>query len=234
MKKCAILLSGILNKNNMDNITEYIINANPDYEFDFFMSFWDSSFKIIYTNHPTLSEILSNSYPVDVESVSGIYKPKAFMKCSLEHFYNFYYNNNLDSMFANQPYYMKDKHLCYRNSSQLYMCENVINVFEDYTREQNQHYDIVIRYRYDLFTSKPILLNQYDVSTTIYGINRANCFPDWIFIGNHQNMSRFMHIFSSLLNRNILPGIPEAMFSHQAQRFCTMNYSIEDTFVLDR
>ena len=232
MKKCAILLSGIQNQNNMDNITEYIIKANPDYEFDIFMSFWDSSFKIIYTNHPTLSEILNDSYPVDVERVCDIYKPKAHMKCSLEHFYNFYYQNNLKSIFANQRYYMQDKHLCYRNSSQLYMCENVINVFDDYTRKHNQHYDMVIRYRYDLFTSKPILLNQYDVSTTIYGMNRAKCLPDWIFIGNQQNMSQFMHIYSALLNRIIIPDIPETIFCKQGLRICNMNYSIEDTFTL--
>ena len=43
MKKAAILISGILRDySNIENIKKYIINPNPEYEFDFFLVFCKS------------------------------------------------------------------------------------------------------------------------------------------------------------------------------------------------
>ena len=57
----------------------------------------------------------------------------------------------------------------------------------EYIIKNNINYDLVIRYRFDLFTSNPILLDNFD-STKIYGIKRIPYFPDWLYISTYKNM----------------------------------------------
>jgi hypothetical protein len=237
MKKCAILLSGIINNTNYENIKENIINSNPNYEFDFFLSFWDYFFGICYSESTELNDILVNPKLIDVEKILGIYNPKKFVNCNVSEFIHFYNTNKLNDIMLKNNYYQKYKHLSYRSLSQFYMVNQVINILSEYENDNNLHYDVVIRYRYDLFTTKPIYLDNFNYENEIYGIQRKDCFPDWIFISNSTNMKLFMKAYLSILNGEINSGSPEEIFIESCVKNvknCNMSFTLEDTFELIR
>jgi hypothetical protein len=117
------------------------------------------------------------------------------------------------------------------------MANEVINILSEYENENNFKYDVVIRYRYDLFTNKPIILDNFNYENAIYGIQRNNCYPDWIFISNSSNMNSFMTAYLGVLNREIYPFGPEDIFIESCVKNvknCNMSYTLEDTFELIR
>jgi len=237
MKKCAILISGMINNTNYENIKENLIDSNPNYEFDFFLSFWDYYFGICYTRSTDINDILVNPKLINVEKIIEIYNPKKFIKCSVSEFTDFYNKNNLNDIMMKGSYHQKTPNSSHKTLSQFYMVNEVINVLSEYENENNLQYDVVIRYRYDLFTTKPIILDGLNYENTIYGIQRQNCFPDWIFISNSTNMKLFMKAYVSIVNGEIHPSFPEEIFIESCVKNvknCNLSFSLEDTYELCR
>jgi hypothetical protein len=234
MKKAAILISGILREySNMENINDFIIKCNPDYEFDIFLSFYDvncrNTIKLYNENDLTTLE------KVDVEDVINKYKPKSYTIVNFMELNNilttqldFFINNHLYNDII--VHTRNGNRNAYNTLGQLYSVEMVKNIFQEYSCANNIDYDLVIRYRYDLFTSEPIIFKDYDLNN-IHGINNQNCYPsDWIFFGNSVNMVKFMHLYSNFVDKKIQPDIPEHMFKQNANGICNLLYTIKDTF----
>lgn len=234
MKKAAILISGILREySNMENINDFIIKCNPDYEVDIFLSFYDvncrNTIKLYNENDLTTLE------KVDVEDVINKYKPKSYTIVNFMELNNilttqldFFINNHLYNDII--VYTRNGNRNAYNTLGQLYSVEMVKNIFQEYSCANNIDYDLVIRYRYDLFTSEPIIFKDYDLNN-IHGINNQNCYPpDWIFFGNSVNMVKFMHLYSNFVDKKIQPDIPEHMFKQNATGICNLLYTIKDTF----
>ena len=91
---------------------------------------------------------------------------------------------------------------------------------------KNVYYDLVIRYRYDLFTNEPVIFKN-DLKH-IHAMGRDQKLTDWIFYGNHVNMNHFMNIYSNLMEHKIKPHDVERMFQQNGNILC----SIKDTFVI--
>jgi hypothetical protein len=235
--KAAILISGIVRDySNMENITKNIINTNPEYEFDFFLSFYDVNCRntIKFFRENDLS-MLEN---INIPDILNTYKPKSYtiinfveLHKSLKSKINSFKMNNL---YYNKHFWDRDNSKnAYNALGQMYSVEKVKDVFHEYSSVNNINYDLVIRYRYDLFTNEPIYFNKYDLNH-IYGINRLHCFPDWIFFGNSLHMKPFLNVYSNLMDNKIKPNDPEGMFKQNANNICNILYTINDTFELIR
>jgi len=185
MNKVAICLSGAMSKlkfGRLSNLNElycdvpyvnfnisfnsikkHIIEANPNYEFDFFIHSWN----------PDLSNQLNN-----------LYKPKSYLYED-----NNLYKDLLLSKTANPNNFS--------NVSRSFSMQKSIELMEEYKKENNIKYDLVINYRADLFLIKNMLLDSYDKSL-IYVNAYKESMGDFHFIMNEDNVSQFKYLFNSI------------------------------------
>lgn len=231
MKRGAILISGIVRDyGNMQNIYDNIINVNKEYEFDIFLSMYDincNNTLLFYKNNDVTTLLKT-----DINDVLSTYNPKSYkvinfieLNNKIKELLEYFIQNNL----GNSNWDKNGNRNAYNTLSQLYSVEMVNTLFSEYSYKHNINYDLVIRYRYDLFTNEPIIFNNYDLKN-IYGISRANCYPDWLFFGNSFNMNLFMNIYSNLIDKKINPDISEMMFKENCNNVCSLLYTIKDTF----
>jgi len=180
MKRCALIISGQLRtEHNIENIVEKIILPNDKYTFDIFIVSWNiSTYQI--SNH-----ILEKDTEI---LLLEKYKPIKMKIKNKQISDDFYHSNNLNKISS------------YSNWSQFYTCEEGMKLVETYETNNNIKYDLFIRYRFDLFLTKPILLNEYNLDK-IHGVNfPGNCdygtyWNDWLFFGDEKNEEFYENIF---------------------------------------
>lgn len=115
---------------------------------------------------------------------------------------------------------------------QFYGCDSVIRQLEEYEMENQIRYDLIVRYRFDIFSSGKIDFDKYD-HNYIHGIKRGCCYPDWIFFGKNEIMKDFMKIYTKILCGKINgKKIPEDIFIESANN--NILFDIPDTFTLNK
>jgi len=230
MKRCAILLSGLYrNVNNMENIIEHIMKPNPIYQFDIIFSVWDITFKdCIADTNANINE--DKFITTDVNELINIYNPVKYSIMNYKEFDRQLQNSDIIQKFVKNNNTFNYRAI-ERSIFQFYTCENVINTLEEYEIQNNMKYDTIIRYRFDLFTNNPIILNNYNLNN-VHGINRLPYIPDWLYIGNNTNMKQLMKIYRKIENYEIKCDSPENIFFKNMDN--SILFDIPDSFVLNK
>ena len=230
MKKCAILLSGLYRDfNNMDNIINNIIQPNPLYQFDIIFTVWDIKFVDVNADsNANINEY--NFINTNINELINIYNPVKYSILNYKEFDRELKNSNLIENYIKNGNMYNYKAI-ERSIFQFYACEQSILTLEQYEKTENMKYDIIIRYRFDLFTNNPIILDNYNLNN-VHGINRQPYIPDWLYIGNNENMKQLMKIYIKIKNSEINCDSPENIF------FKNMNnnilFDIPDSFYLNK
>ncbi len=198
MKRVAIIIAGELRGiHNMENIMENIILPNDTYIFDIFIVTWD--IQTVQENNIVLEKqtdysLLEKYNPVQIQ-VNDI------------------------KLFDHQHHNVIYKKVISCHTYQFYACEQGIKLVETYESNLNIKYDLYLKYRFDLFLTKPLLFNEYDL-TKIHGINfSSSCnsdayWNDWLFFGD-ENIKDFMKIFSKICSGKLFRAdcfIPEIFY----------------------
>ncbi len=207
-KKVAICLRGkcldsnINCKNNkfetidyrlcIDSIKKYIIDANKDYEFDFYLHGWVENLK-------------------DIPKIIDDYKPKKYILELQKNFYkNYSHLKNYKEILQERYKHIDKKELNRYNN--IYFQNYFQNIFSyAYSISKSMElvpehidYEIIISLRYDCFIISDIQLNSLD-NNTFYiddlGISHSHLFyGDFIAISKKQNMLNFKNFFNFLKN----------------------------------
>lgn len=229
MKRAAIALSGFVrNYDNIENIIKFIIEPNPDYEFDFFLFFYQEN---IINTSKKFTEMHNFKQDVDGNKVIDKYKPVAYDSISIFELQNKFIENKLENLFIEK----ERKETIYNTIlGQMYMCEQSMNLVDKYSSLNNIKYDLVVRYRFDMFTDTPLIFDNYKLNT-INAIYHKGSAIDWLFFSTYENMSEFMKVFTNLLNRQLFPHIiPEYVFKQNAEITCGIEYIVPHTFQLNK
>jgi len=232
MKRCCILLSGLYrNINNMNNIIDKIITPNPTYQFDIIFSTWD--IKYIDCNSDCTSNINENKFiTINENELINIYNPVEYSVLDYKKFFNHLNDLNIRQQFIknNHNIDINDRTI-ERTIFQFYICEKAILTLEEYEKSKNIKYDVIIRYRFDLFCNENILLDNYNLNI-IHGIKKNGCIPDWLFIGNNENMKKLMKVYNKIENNTINYDSPENIFYKNMDN--NILFDIPNSFYLNK
>lgn len=146
-----------------NSIIRYIVNANPNYEFDFFCHGW--------------------SYDLEDE-IKKIYNPKIIL-----------FENNNDYI---EEMLSKCQYERFSQLSQALSIKKSIELKEYYEYQNNDKYDIVISYRYDVLLWKPLILDKYNLTDdNIYVNAHGDSNGDFHFIMNNYVSNTFKNLYNS-------------------------------------
>jgi len=202
MKRCAILLAGLWREHqNMDNIIKYIIKPNSEYIFDIFIAVWDE----------VLDEIGKEKLYNFDETILNIYSPTKYIIMNYKLFVKYIIDNLLIEHFKKNfkgPDNYDLNRLIMQIYPQMWGCEEVSKLMNTYEIENSIKYDIVIKYRLDLFIEEPFYINKYDLNL-IHGVYP---YCDWIFLSNSDNMKEFLKCFYKIEHSLIPTDILENIF----------------------
>ena len=104
----------------------------------------------------------------------------------------------------NRKYNDEISSLCTPNNfsgvSQALAIKKTIELKEEYEKEQNIKYDIVILYRYDVLLWKNMILNEYEsiFDNDIYVNAHSDCNGDFHFVMNNNNSYEFKYLYDSI------------------------------------
>jgi hypothetical protein len=234
MKKVAILISGLpRNYDNYQNIKKYLIDCNPNYEFSIFLGLWNKNIiNVSKTIDTGMDKVMED---INIENVIKEYNPTSYVILDVITSHNMFKNNIIDKILKN--YITINIPTIYNPVlSQLYCVYQTFKNYNEYINSKQLNYDIIIRYRFDLFTSEPIILDNL-VHNHICAIRREPYFPDWLFIGTFEHMK---HIFNSyeyfincIFDKSI--NIPELIFKNACDiNKIAISYTIPDTFYINK
>ena len=154
------------------SIVKYIILPNSnDYDFDIFCHCWNT----------------------DLESeLSELYSPK---KKLFED--NTPYNDEINELISEQLYGVNKGD--FGGISNTISTKKSIELKEEYEKENNIKYDIVILYRYDVLLWKSMILSEYpNIHDTVYVNAHWDCGGDFHFVMNNENAMLFKGLYNSL------------------------------------
>lgn len=123
------------------------------------------------------------------QKLISIYNPKNFL---FEN--NFIYENEIDNK--------TKKHTDFAGISKSLSMKKSILLLEEYSKNNEIFYDLVIIYRPDLILFKNIVLDNYDPNN-IYVNNHGNGNGDFHFVMNYENVCLFKYLYNSLDIGNI-------------------------------
>lgn len=143
-----------------NSIKHHIVDANPEFSFDFFIHCWD----------------------VPLEgALTSLFSPK---KAVFED--NLQYSSEILAKLQVPEQYSQ--------ASQLLSFKKVIELKEEYEREQGITYDLNILYRPDMMLWKDMMLNNYDPNF-IYVNNWSESRGDFHFVASSENFKLFKNIY---------------------------------------
>ena len=186
MKRVAFCLRGAVSRaSKIQMLTPGSLYSNEDYVdfekcgksiFDF----------IVNENKDYEIDFFCHSWNEDLnESFKKIYNPKGIQT----------EDNNLYINEIQQNNGIGDK---FSLISQALSTKKSIELKEQYEKENNFQYDIVILYRYDVLIWKKIDLNDYDLNdNNIYVNAHPDCGGDFHFIMNNKNSKVFKNLYGS-------------------------------------
>ena len=233
-KKVAILISGLpRNYDNYQNIKKYLIDCNPTYEFSIFIGFWNKN--IINISKTIDTEMNKVMEDINIDNVIKQYNPLSYIVLDVMKEHTMFKNNIIDKI-RNHYKLINVPTLYHPLLSQLYCINKTFENYNEYIIKNNINYDMVIRYRFDLFTSKPILLDKFN-NNHIYAIQRTPYFPDWFFIGSEKNIKYIFNSYEYYVNcifhKEI--NIPELVFKNSCDiHKIPISYTMNDTFYLNK
>ncbi len=152
------------------SIVKYIILPNSnEYDFDIFCQCWNTDLE------STLSELYSP-------------KKKLFED-------NTEYNNEINGLIS--LYGMNNSD--FGGISQAISIKKSIELKEEYEKDNNIKYDIVILYRYDVLLWKSMVLSEYtNLNDTVYVNAHWDCGGDFHFVMNNENAMLFKELYNSI------------------------------------
>lgn len=200
MKKVAFCLRGAVSKKNgvtgsspkensnddyidyvkcRNSIFKFIISKNPSYQIDFFCHCWNVDLKNnleeLYKPKKSLFEN-NNSYIDDI-----------IERCKVLGGINFHKRRKLEESGISQSLTIKKS----------------LILKEEYEKENNCEYDIVILYRYDVLLWKDMILDNYNLnSSNIYVNGHLDGNGDFHFVTSNNNSAAFKGLYDSPLNNN--------------------------------
>lgn len=148
-----------------NSIVKHIINANPDYSFDFFIHCWNEDLK---------------------ESLTSLYNPK---KSVFEN--NLLYNDEINKKVREPNEFTGISHALSIKKS--------IELAEEYQKENDIKYDLIILFRPDLIILKDMNLKEYN-SNKIYvnGHTPPDPVGDFHFVMGTELASQFKHLYDGV------------------------------------
>ncbi len=97
-----------------------------------------------------------------------------------------------------------------------------IELKEEYEKENNIAYDIIILYRYDILLWKDMILNNYNnLEENIYCNGFLNGQGDFHFIMSNKNSNNFKNLFNSVTNGN--PEIVHCWINNYVKNYMRIN-----------
>jgi hypothetical protein len=152
-----------------NSIIKHIVDANPGYEFDFFLHGWNIELE---------------------DELIDLYRPK-------KHLFedNNIYNDEISSM-------IKDPSDFGGVSGSLSLKKS-LELKEQYEKDVDIKYDIIIVYRYDVLIWKDMILELYDVKNSMF-VNSWNgsCLADYHFVMSNEMSIEFKYLYDSIINYN--------------------------------
>ena len=189
MKRVAFCLKGAVSRITGQLSYEGSLYSNAEYVD--FVKCGKSIFDYIVNENKDYSiDFFCHSWNEDLhESFIKIYNPKSIQT----------ENNNLYINEIQQNNGVGDK---FSLISQALSTKKSIDLKEQYEKENNFQYDIVILYRYDVLIWKKMDLNDYDLrEDNIYVNAHPGCGGDFHFVMNNNNSKVFKNLYGS----DILP-----------------------------
>jgi hypothetical protein len=147
-----------------------------------------SPWRTIDQNYKTMKEDT-------IDNLVQLYQPERY-------YYEKPITFNIENIINSNGYQKTEKKTNVNNTlSQMFSRQRVRNILEEYQKENNMTFDMVIGIRFDIQISK---LEDFDVTQNIYVFNfhkeRPLIFPDNIIISNSTNFLKIFDIFNNILN----------------------------------
>ena len=189
MKKVAFCLRGAISK---DKAFLKENSLYSDKEYVDHIKCRNSIFKFIVSPNPKYNiDFFCHCWNIDLETkLREIYNPKYIL------------------VEDNNKYSEDIKKKCktptdFGGISQSLSMQKAINIKEQYEKQHNFKYDIVILYRYDVLLWKPIILDNYRLTDNNIFVNaHTRCNGDFHFIMKNNNSIIFKDLFNSILKGN--------------------------------
>lgn len=189
MNKVAFCLRGAVSKN------EAFFTYNSLYKEGKYVDYIkcrNSIFKYIINKNPNFEiDFFCHGWNIDLkDDIENIYKPKKSL----------FENNNI---YSDEIYKRCNNKNDFGGISQALTMKKTIELKEEYEKENNFQYDIVILYRYDILLWKDLILNDYNLNiNNIYVNAHPQGNGDFHFIMSNNNSLIFKDLFDSPLKNN--------------------------------
>ncbi len=196
MKKVAFCLRGAVSKKN--GVTGSLLKENSNDDYIDYVKCRNSIFKFIISKNPSYQiDFFCHCWNVDLKNnLEELYKPKKSL----------FENNNsyIDDIIERCKVldHKKRKQEVSGISQSLTIKKSLI-LKEEYEKENNCEYDIVILYRYDVLLWKDMILDNYNLnSSNIYVNGHPEGNGDFHFVTSNSNSAAFKGLYDSPLNNN--------------------------------
>lgn len=187
--KIAVLFPGHPRtyKQTFENFKENILNVYKEYTLDIFIWAWDELGYWTPSNEdgsvPQYG-VYGNSGKANIPEIINLYKPKKYRFEKLE--------EHTENIMSYQKKIIKKKYPFVRpfnNVSCWYTIHQCDMLRREYEKENNMEYDIVLRFRFDLEITRPIILTgRFTFSTDIWGVPVPHGYDDTLFFGTGKTM----------------------------------------------
>ena len=193
MKRVAICIKGAVSKKGSDH--ERFYHKNELYrhgEYVDYVAVRNSVIKHIVEANPECNfDFFLHGWNIDLkDELVDLYKPKSFLFED-----NNNYNDEISAMITDP----KD----FGGISGSLSLKKSLELKEQYEKDNDIKYDIVIIYRYDVLIWKDMSLDFYNVNNSIY-VNKWNgsCSADYHFVMSSENAYRFKYLYNSVVDHN--------------------------------
>jgi len=188
MNKIAVLYAGLLRENYkvcFESFKENVEQQNPEYKFDYFLSFWDCE--------DTISDAIGIWKPLDSEILNYENEKAKFLSNDFKHVFGLLLYGDNSSQSYNRVL----------NSflMQMYALKSCWSMFFKY----KYNYKYVFKNRYDFLYHRPARIPPLSRdSLHILRKQQTYIFVDNICIGAHQPVATYMNTYNSLIDRRFL------------------------------
>lgn len=151
-KRVAICISGHMReyKKLKSKFYSNFIECNPDYDFDIFISTWNTKNTVI--SHAYQRRNYENFELLDINEIIEHYNPVDII-----------FEENNDELFSKFDY-IRGVNITRAVISQFYKINQVGNLMINYSENNNIRYDYIVRIRPDVFFREPVILDKLDMS----------------------------------------------------------------------
>ncbi len=202
-KKAAICLYGqprLYNK-GYNYISKFIEENSKEYDIDIFIhTWWDTSVVGSYYKCSPWRNIQESDLIIDKDTINNlqkIYKPKVLLSEIPKTFNNDIAKLENTELFKNTPQNLQNNINNY--ISNLYSKYKVCMLFQDYCKNNNTEYDIIISSRFDILLDMNIKLDEL-ISNKIYAykVNRFHLADHFIVFTNSDLFINYSNTYNNI------------------------------------